>query len=167
MASSKRTPREHSDPSIARIERAMRGFKRIGNAQRIQHRMRSVTGIDLDGSSFVMLMRIGETGSARLTELASQLWLDLSVVSRRVRQLEERGFVERTTDPEDARAARVTLSDSGREIAERITAARHASLRDIFAEWATSDKEQLGELLERFMTDLVASYETSTEEPHE
>lgn len=137
----------------------MRGFKRIGNAQRVERRLRRMTGIDLDGSSFIMLVRIGEADSLRLTELALQLWLDLSVVSRRVKQLEERGYVERAVDPDDARAARVTLTKSGRQIASRITDGRNASLQELFADWSDTDKRQLGELLERFMNDIAASYE--------
>lgn len=157
----------NADPSILRIERAMRAFKRIGSAQRVQRHLREVTEIDLDGASFVMLMRIGECGSTRLTELATQLWLDLSVVSRRIRQLEERGYVERTVDPDDARAARVTLTTEGSAIAARIADGRHASLREVFAEWSETDKEQFGELLERFVGDVVASYEHEESATHE
>ncbi|MCW2923100.1 MAG: MarR-family transcriptional regulator [Thermoleophilia bacterium] len=155
------TPAPDAPPTdaVARIERSMRAFKRIGDARRVQRRMQELTGVELDGSSFVALVRIAESGPVRLTDLAAQLWLDLSVVSRKVRGLEERGFVERTSDPADARASRASVTAAGRDVVQRVSEGRAAWLRDLFASWDERDTEQLAELIERFVDDIHASYE--------
>ena len=145
--------------SVARIERAMRAMKRVGDAQRVQRRLQRMTGVDLDASAFVALMRIAETGPVRLTDLARELWLDLSVVSRKVRQLEDRGFVERAPDPDDARAARVTVTDGGRAIASRVASGRHELLQNLFTKWSAEEAELFAGLFERFVEDITVTIE--------
>jgi DNA-binding MarR family transcriptional regulator len=154
-------PEERTPPSdIERIERSMRAFKRIGDAQRVQRRMQRLAGVELDPSAFVAIMRIAEHGPIRLTDLAHQLWLDLSVVSRKVRQLEDRGLVERVVDPSDARAALVAITDAGREIADRLASGRQQMLDGLFGSWGERDTKRFADLLDRFVTDVIAIHES-------
>ncbi|MCW2960033.1 MAG: transcriptional regulator MarR family [Thermoleophilia bacterium] len=148
-----------SSDSVGRIERAMRSFKRLGDAQRVQRGWRSATGIELDATGLLALMRIDEHGSLRLTELAPLLWLDLSVVSRKVRQLEEMGLVMRTPDPADARASQLKATPSGAATVARMMSHRRDMLEATVGTWTEADREQLAELLERFVHDVVNSYE--------
>src|SRR3954471_12934064 len=69
----------------------------------------------LDRPAYQALWRICDEGAIRPTALAGLLEVDLSVVSRQVRSLEDAGFVQRETDPQDARAALVSATDAGRE----------------------------------------------------
>jgi len=152
-----------SHPDVERIERAMRAFKRIADARRVQRRMHRLAGVDLEGTTFVALVRVAELGPIRLTDLAAQLWLDLSVVSRKIRQLEERGFVERTVDPDDARAARVTATARGAEVARLVAAGRHAFLYGLFEQWEAEDTRRFADLLERFVDSVTAGMEREDE----
>jgi len=54
-------------------------------------------------------------GALRLGELSKRLGITASTLSRNVARLEERGFLRRIGDPDDGRAQRVALTDSGRQ----------------------------------------------------
>ncbi len=58
----------------------------------------------------------------RPTDLASELEITASGVTRAIAPLEKRGIVKRESDPEDARASRITLTAAGRALAEQASA---------------------------------------------
>jgi len=60
------------------------------------------------------------------SELAALLRLERSTVSRLVQQVERRGWVDRDPAPEDGRARLLSLTESGRRIADDIARARQA-----------------------------------------
>src|SRR3954463_8251829 len=62
-------------------------------------------GDAIDYSAFPLLKLLSHQGPMRLSALASVLGLDASTVSRHARQLEDRGLLERTGDPDDGRAS--------------------------------------------------------------
>src|ERR671933_257422 len=70
-------------------------------------------GDAVDFSAFPILKLLSHQGPMRLSALASVLGLDASTVSRHARQLEDRGLIERTEDPDDGRASRVAISEMG------------------------------------------------------
>ncbi|MFH5877595.1 MarR family winged helix-turn-helix transcriptional regulator [Arthrobacter sp. NA-172] len=61
----------------------------------------------------------------RISELGEDALLSQAGISRLVTRLVGRGLVERTDDPQDARACRIRLTDEGRKI-QRDLGARHA-----------------------------------------
>jgi len=60
------------------------------------------------------------------SELAALLRLERSTVSRLVQQVERRGWVDRDPAPEDGRARLLSLTESGRRVADDIAKARQA-----------------------------------------
>ena len=104
----------------------------------------------LDRPAYQALWRIVEDGPLRPTTLAGMLEVDLSVVSRQVRSLEDAGFVQRQTDPQDARAALVSATVAGREAFERTKQQRTEVLEEVLADWADSDRDTFIRLLSRF-----------------
>jgi DNA-binding MarR family transcriptional regulator len=70
-------------------------------------------GDTVDFSAIPILKVLSHRGPLRLSTLAHTLDLDASTVSRHARQLEERGLLERTDDPDDGRASRVAISERG------------------------------------------------------
>jgi DNA-binding MarR family transcriptional regulator len=62
-----------------------------------------------------LLQTLAERDGARIGELAALLRLAPNSVSTLVVQLTDAGLVRRGTDPADRRAARVSITDSGRE----------------------------------------------------
>ena len=90
----------------------------------------------------------------RPTLLATLLEVDLSVVSRQLRALEDAGFVQRQADPADARAALVSPTRSGRQALLETRALRASVLREALAGWPDDDRAELVRLLARFNIDL-------------
>ena len=118
----------------------------------------------LDRPAYQALWRICDEGPVRPTTLAGLLEVDLSVVSRQVRSLEDAGFVHRQTDPHDARAALVSATDAGRDAFERTKQQRTEVLDEVLAEWPEAEREVFVRLLTRFNEQLEASIARRREE---
>ncbi|MCU1624559.1 MAG: hypothetical protein JWL79_3404 [Frankiales bacterium] len=111
----------------------------------------------LDRPAYQALWRICDEGPLRPTTLAGLLEVDLSVVSRQVRSLEDVGFVQRKTDPADARAALVSATEAGREAFERTRQQRTEVLEEVLAGWPDDERAVFVRLLSRFNDELEAS----------
>ncbi|ARJ07149.1 hypothetical protein B5808_02195 [Cnuibacter physcomitrellae] len=61
-----------------------------------------------------MLSRLDEQGPATASELAAAEQVSAQAAAVALRELEDRGFVSRTSDPDDRRRVRVSLTDAGR-----------------------------------------------------
>ncbi|MCJ7753879.1 MAG: MarR family winged helix-turn-helix transcriptional regulator, partial [Thermoanaerobaculales bacterium] len=59
-------------------------------------------------------------GALRLGELSKRLGIAASTLTRNVARLENRGLVCRVGDPDDGRAQRVALTDTGRQAAVEV-----------------------------------------------
>jgi len=82
----------------------------------------------------------------RMTEINQQVMLTQPGISRLVSRLEEQGLLERRPDPDDARAQRVRLTETGRELQRRV-GRRHVR-HVIRAMTRALDPDQLRQLLE-------------------
>jgi DNA-binding MarR family transcriptional regulator len=82
-------------------------------------------------SELRLLRALGEVpdGKMRPSDLAAELEISASGVTRAVLPLEKRGIVSREPDPLDARANRVALTQAGRTLANQaaVTAAETAA----------------------------------------
>ena len=65
-------------------------------------------------SEYVMLIRLFANEGVSQDELASMLCLDKAVVTRAVKNLEERGFLHRDKDSTDRRVKRLFLTEYGK-----------------------------------------------------
>ena len=79
------------------------------------------------------LIDLSEIKALSQGELAERLHLEKSTISRLVRQLLARGWVERTPLPEDGRVMMIRLSKEGRKAAERLLQARRAKFARLLA----------------------------------
>jgi DNA-binding MarR family transcriptional regulator len=98
--------------------------------------------VDELGSSFSqvkMLFLLEDGGEHSVKEIAAHLGLSLPAASRAVDGLVERGFVTRRESAEDRRSRLIALSDYGREVVDRLTRARLATL-DTFVSEITPDE---------------------------
>lgn len=107
---------------------------------------------ELGGQGFTALAAIYRREPARVSDIAAALNVDLSVASRQVRVLTEAGYVEREPDPEDGRAFRLSLTETGfaslRDSHRRMVAASAEALSD----WSTEEIETLSGSLARLRT---------------
>jgi DNA-binding MarR family transcriptional regulator len=82
--------------------------------------------------------------------------LDASTVSRHVRQLEERGLVSRTGDPDDRRASRVEVTELGGKALAASFEHRKQLIGQAITSWSDRDRHTLQRLASRFVDDLNA-----------
>lgn len=110
------------------------------------------------GAGFWQLVAISEHGTIRVSDLAGELNLDISTVSRQLKALAQRGLVEKLSDEEDARVARVRLTPEGRKVLDELRQRRHLVLERALAAWDLDRRDTLLELLEDLVRELdVAS----------
>src|SRR3954447_14876024 len=108
----------------------------------------------VDRAAYVTLARLTDLGTARMSDLASLLALDLSTVSRQVRTLEDAELVARTTDPDDRRASVLTPTETGRALVTQMKAAFSRLINAGLADWSERDRRTLHQLLIRLADDL-------------
>lgn len=125
------------------------------------HELVSVrAGLALERSAYPLLTQIlvlqDETDGCRLTDVAAGLGVAVPTVSRQVRQLEHLGLVIRTKDPDDARAILLEVTDTGVDALQRMREQWRKTVAEILEPWPEKDREILGDLLERFVLELLA-----------
>jgi DNA-binding MarR family transcriptional regulator len=116
-------------------------------------------GDALDYSAFPILKLLTHQGPMRLSAVASVLGLDASTVSRHARQLEDRGLLERTGDPDDRRASRVAVSEHGNACLAAAFETRRHLITDALDGWTGEERETLRLLLHRLVETLMNQHE--------
>ena len=104
-----------------------------------------------------VLGRLAVLGPVRLTQLAHELGLDPSSVSRQVSSLERHGLVVKEKDPHDQRAQQLVLTDRGLAAVEQLREARARELARLMPDWSPDDLDDLTAALGRLNTDLAAN----------
>jgi len=109
----------------------------------------------VDPSTFPLVKQLMCGDAMRVSDLAARIELDASTVSRQIKQLEDKGIVERTADPADGRASLVQISEDGRDVMRAAFKRRHDRIKTVLAPWSDRDRAQLQELLTRLAADLA------------
>lgn len=120
----------------------------------------------VDKASYPLLALLEEHDEVRPSDAAAALELDLSTVSRQVRQLEQSGLVARRPDEADGRACRIHLTTQGRDGLCAVRRSRSQLLESTFGDWPQADREELLRLLDRLLTDLHNTPPTPPTPPH-
>jgi DNA-binding MarR family transcriptional regulator len=96
------------------------------------------------------LLRLHRTGPERVSELAVELGLDSTTVTRHLDELESRGLIARTPDPTDRRAVLVRLTPKAVAQLDAADADRRTRLGTVLADWPAADRHEFARLLNRF-----------------
>ena len=123
---------------------------------RVHRRIMSDSRVFIDRGSYATLFNIDVLGHGSMSDLAAEMLLDLSTVSRQVRRLVEAGLVERDPDPDDRRVTLLRTTPEGHDIAQRITVAWQTAFDESLAGWTPEDVERLADQLERLASSLRA-----------
>jgi DNA-binding MarR family transcriptional regulator len=86
-------------------------------------------------------------GRLRPTDLAAELEISPSGVTRAVLPLEKRGIVKREPDPQDARASRVALTAAGRTLADQASSTAAEAAAKLMRRLSVGQVRQLERLL--------------------
>jgi DNA-binding MarR family transcriptional regulator len=85
----------------------------------------------------------------RVNQLAREVVLSRTAMSRFVDRAERAGTVQREPDPDDRRAQQVVLTDAGRDLLRRMWPVYAAGIQRYFGETLGADAARARELLER------------------
>lgn len=121
----------------------------------------------IDGAGFWQLSLLRERGPLRPSDLANFLSLDISTVSRQLKQLEANGLVTRKVHEQDARAYLIMISKAGERVLDEIVKLRQQTISEVVAEWPGSDVETLVKLIYKLTCGLEKTSSKSASEPTE
>ena len=140
-------PGQASDAAISDVEAQFtRLFNQVGTSMR--DRAQRIHP-ELQPGGYKLLTTIVRSGPIHAGALAAMLYTDKSVISRQVKLLEDMGFVERKTDPEDRRASFIAATPEAIEKVDEVRAADQATLYRGLRRWGEEDVRRLAELLAR------------------
>jgi DNA-binding MarR family transcriptional regulator len=102
-----------------------------------------------DGSRLTILQIVAENTDIRPSDLAAEMQLSLSAVTRQIHALAEAGQMELQSDPNDRRSFRVALTAAGKEELQRLVRKSYDRFAAFLVDWDAEDTVQLGVLLNR------------------
>ncbi|MFC7404361.1 MarR family winged helix-turn-helix transcriptional regulator [Georgenia alba] len=98
-----------------------------------------------------LLFALRRLGESRVATLAETQLVDPSVASRQVAGLEKLGLVERRSDPEDARAALVSLTEKGHAKLGEVRRRHREVVTAALADWPVERVTRLTDDLSAFV----------------
>jgi DNA-binding MarR family transcriptional regulator len=108
-----------------------------------------------DGGGTAVLAMIAKCGPVRASDVAKELFLDLSTVSRHVQHLERDGLIERAPDPSDRRATTLHLTGLGEKHITDFWQRRIDAMREGLGGWDPEEMRTLMRLLNRYVDDYI------------
>lgn len=97
--------------------------------------MQALAKITLFDYHVLAMLSEAQTDTLPMSRLAERTNSSLSRLSHVVKKLGERGWVQRSHDPQDARVTVVKLTPEGRTLIESIAPAHLEDVRAIFFDW--------------------------------
>ncbi|SEP53091.1 MarR family winged helix-turn-helix transcriptional regulator [Amycolatopsis saalfeldensis] len=133
------------------LERIVYPLARLGQS------MRRAQNKAIDPTRQAILQQAAVKGRVRPSELAAELDLYPSSITRQTRSLEDDGLIAVEADPADRRSCLISLTEPGWEEVRRLTRLGLDRFSEFLADWDAEDVRTLGRLLTR----LEASADTA------
>ncbi|MEW2246542.1 MarR family transcriptional regulator [Streptomyces sp. NPDC006975] len=130
----------------AQYEELIRQFSAFGAVKRELGR---ILPSDCPSGSAAVLTLLGRYGDMRMSKLAELLAVDMSVTSRHVAHVAERGWIERSPDPADKRSRIVRLTEAGNRKLDDMSRATTQLLAERLGDWSDDEVAQLTRLMQR------------------
>ena len=150
-------PRVRRAEALEQIERSMGRIGRAGSSVMAARRRADRAGVDVSAPGMGILGVLERGGTQRVSVVARRAGMVAPLASRELRQLEEHGFVTRSTDGSDRRVVVVAVTAKGRDAYRRLRAASVAAAGDALAGWKASELTELARLLARLADDFSAA----------
>lgn len=100
------------------------------------------------GSAAVLLL-LDKYGDMRMSRLAELLAVDMSVTSRHVAHVADRGWIDRSPDPDDRRSRILRINPAGSDVLQELSSRYTDALAHYLQDWTDDDVLQLSTLLAR------------------
>ena len=97
----------------------------------------------------LLVMNQGTDAEPTAVELARQLSMDAGAMTRMIDRMSEKGLIERSRCPQDRRATRLALTDSGREAVGPIAETLATTLNDLLQGFSREEFDTLVAMLKR------------------
>lgn len=134
----------------AQYEELMRQFSAFGAVRRELGR---ILPSDCPSGSAAVLTLLGRYGDMRMSKLAELLSVDMSVTSRHVAHVADRGWIERSADPSDKRSRILRLTPSGQVRLDELSRRTAQLLADRLSDWSDDEVGHLIRLMARLRAD--------------
>jgi DNA-binding MarR family transcriptional regulator len=128
---------------------------------RIAENMRRAQSKAIDPTRQAILQQAAMKGHVRPSELASELGLYQSSITRQSRTLEDDGLIKVEADPADRRSCLISLTESGWEEVRRLTKIGLDRFGEFMGDWDAEDVRTLGQLLGRLESSVVEAWRRS------
>ncbi|WP_254459714.1 MarR family winged helix-turn-helix transcriptional regulator [Xanthomonas sacchari] len=160
MPTDKKVQDTHISPELKSLHLSMVGIASVMNRPRNDARLLEEAGVTLDQALFRLLVVIERFGPIGVVDLAERLGRDYTTISRQVAKLAAMELVERRGNAQDRRLREATVTPKGKDMTDRLDAARERIGRRIFASWAPQDVTDLVRLMAKFAAALEAGERT-------
>ncbi|MBD0838566.1 MULTISPECIES: MarR family winged helix-turn-helix transcriptional regulator [unclassified Streptomyces] len=130
----------------ALYEELVRQFSAFGAVKRELGR---ALPADCPSGSAAVLTLLERHGDMRMSRLAELLSVDMSVTSRHVAHLAERGWIDRSPDPADKRGRILRLTPAGHARTEELARSTTRLLAERLSDWSDEDVDRLTRLMAR------------------
>lgn len=121
---------------------------------------------DCPGGSAAVLALLDRYGEMRMGRLAELLAVDMSVTSRHVAHVAERGWIERSPDPADKRSRILRLTPQGKEVLDELGRRTTEVFADRLSDWTDDEVGQLNAMLARLRDSFGDCRTRHHEDPH-
>lgn len=101
-------------------------------------------------------------GPCRQVDLAADLCISQSTLSRHVAELVNSGNIARHADPSDGRATLIRITDEGRDLLRRVRVSRARGLQAALATWSEGEAEQATAVVQKLRNSLAAAAHHTT-----
>ncbi|WP_086558878.1 MarR family winged helix-turn-helix transcriptional regulator [Streptomyces africanus] len=143
-------------PEVIEIERALTRITYLSTRARQHDRLMALAGVPLDRAAVALLRQVADSEPLRPGELAARLGVEASHVTRTVQQLQKSGYVTRVPDPDDRRAQRIELTDTGRQAIAKVREVGVRGMQMALSDWSPDELRQLATLFHRMVDDFLA-----------
>ncbi|MCY1433154.1 Multidrug resistance operon repressor [compost metagenome] len=106
-------------------------------------------GLDLTPPDICLLELIGSAAGLSLQDVGRQMSRDKALITRKIREMEDRGLVRRERNPNDQRSFRLFLTDSGKVVDQQARAILARTHDSLFATLDAEEKATVARLLKR------------------
>ncbi|MFL9582822.1 MarR family winged helix-turn-helix transcriptional regulator [Stenotrophomonas sp. AB1(2024)] len=150
MPTKKRVQDTHISAEMKSLHLSMVSLVSVMNRPRNDERLIQEAGVKLDQALFRLLVVIERVGPIGVVELADRLGRDYTTISRQVAKLATMELITRQGNPQDRRIREATIAPKGKDMTDRLDAARERMGRAIFETWAPQEVSDLVRLMAKF-----------------
>ena len=118
-------PPSDAPADVVAAEQALERLFRLTVSRQMDTRQAAAVGAVVTRAGYALLRCLSESPELAVTELARRCSMDPAACGRQLQALDREGLISRTAGADDGRVIAVRLTDSGREVYQRIVAVRN------------------------------------------